>query len=159
MTTIEDLRHSQTVHVAAPPEAVYDVVSDVTRTGEWSPTCRECRWEEGDGPAVGAVFVGRNETPDRTWETRSTVIVADPGRAFAWHVGDGFVHWRYELEESDGGTRLTQRWEVLPAGVERFEELYGDDAWAQLEQRRQSAVADMPRSLATIKEIVEREAG
>lgn len=158
MTGIEDLRNTETVQVAAPPEAVYAVVSDVTRTGEWSPTCRECRWEEGDGPAVGAVFVGRNETPDRTWETRSTVVAADPGRAFAWHVGDGFVHWRYELEDADGGTRLTQHWEVLPAGVTRFEELYGEEAWTQLEQRRRSAVDDMPLSLATIKTIAERDA-
>lgn len=158
MTQLEDLRNTETVQVAASPEVVYDLVSDVTRTGEWSPTCRECRWEEGEPATVGAVFVGRNETPERTWETRSRVVVADPGTAFAWHVGEGFVHWRYELEAADGGTRLTQRWEVLPAGVERFEELYGEEAWTQLEQRRRSAVDDMPLSLATIKAIAERDA-
>lgn len=157
MTQLEDLRHTETVQVAAPPEAVYAVVSDVTRTGEWSPTCRQCRWEEGDGPVVGAVFVGRNETPDRTWETRSTVTAAEPGRAFAWHVAAGWVRWRYELEPAEGGTRLTQHWEVTPTGVAGFEERYGEEAWTQLEQRRQSAVGDMPRSLATIKEIAERE--
>ena len=33
------------------------------------------------GPVVGAWFTGRNETAERTLETRSQVVVADPGRA------------------------------------------------------------------------------
>jgi len=33
---------SQTVHVNASPEDLYEMVSDVTRMGEWSPVCREC---------------------------------------------------------------------------------------------------------------------
>ena len=30
-------------HVLLADEA-YALVSDVTRTGQWSPTCRACRW-------------------------------------------------------------------------------------------------------------------
>ena len=84
--------HSGTVVIAADPETVYDVVSDVTRTGEWSPICEACWWESGDepgpdGPREGAWFVGRNKTPARTWETRSLVVAAERGREFAWLVG------------------------------------------------------------------------
>lgn len=39
------------VHVDAPPEIVYGVVSDVTRMGEWSPETVKCAWLDG---AVGA---------------------------------------------------------------------------------------------------------
>ncbi len=62
------------------------MVADVTRMGEWSPVCKACWWEEGDGPAEGAWFTGRNELPDRTWETRSLVVAADRGTEFAFQV-------------------------------------------------------------------------
>ena len=65
-----ELTYAETAVVAATPQQVYDLVSDVTRTGEWSPICRECWWDEGDGPRVGAWFTGRNEVPGRTWQTR-----------------------------------------------------------------------------------------
>ena len=47
---------SQTIHVSVPPDDLYEMVSDVTRMGEWSPVCRECWWDEGAGPHVGAWF-------------------------------------------------------------------------------------------------------
>ncbi len=84
---------SGSVVVDATSEQLYALVSDVTRTGEWSPICRECWWDEGSGPEVGAWFSGRNEVPGRTWETRSQVVVAEPGREFAWQVGGNLVRW------------------------------------------------------------------
>ncbi len=45
---------SGSVVVDATPEQLYALVSDVTRTGQWSPICRECWWDEGAGPEVGA---------------------------------------------------------------------------------------------------------
>ena len=56
------------------------MVSDVTRIGEWSPVCKACWWDEGSAAHVGDWFTGRNVLPDRTWETRSEVIVAKRGR-------------------------------------------------------------------------------
>ena len=53
------------------------MVSDVTRMGEWSPVCKACWWDDGDSPRVGAWFTGRNELPERTWETRSEVVAAE----------------------------------------------------------------------------------
>ena len=79
--------HSDSIVVARPPHEVYELVADITRMGEYSPICKECWWDEGDGPRVGAHFTGRNVLPERTWETRSEVVAADPGREFAWVVG------------------------------------------------------------------------
>src|SRR5689334_4332948 len=111
---VTELKRSDSVFVALPPDELYALVSDVTRTGEWSPVCKACWWDEGGGPAVGAWFTGRNETPERTWETRSQVVAADPGREFAWQVNDGWVNWGYTLEPEGAGTRLTESWEFLP---------------------------------------------
>lgn len=142
--------------VARSPEQVYALVCDVTRTGEWSPTCAACWWDEGAGPQSGSWFTGRNVTPQRSWETRSQVVVAEPGREFTWVVGDGLVRWSYLLEPCDGGTRLTETWHFLPAGLARFAERYGDDADAQVEERRRSAHEGIPRTLAAIKAVAER---
>lgn len=61
---------------------MYELVSDVTRTGEWSPICVGCRWDDGGGPHVGARFTGHNRKPDREWSTTSEVVAAEPGRDF-----------------------------------------------------------------------------
>lgn len=150
-----DLRHSDSVVVSCPPEQLYDLVSDVTRTGEWSPICTACWWDEGAGPEPGAWFTGRNETPTRTWETRSQVVVADRGREFSWVVGQGVVRWSYTLAPEDGGTRLTESWEFTPQGLAFFAEKYGDDAEAQIADRTQAARTGIPATLAAIKRIAE----
>lgn len=153
---MSDLTFSQSVVVDASPEAVYDLVSDVTRTGEWSPICVKCWWDEGASARAGDWFTGRNVTPSRTWETRSQVVAAERGREFAWIVSGKLVRWGYTLEPVDGGrTRLTESWDFLPAGQEFFHEKYGDAAQEQIQNRVDAAHDGIPRTLAAIKRIAE----
>ena len=149
---------SDSIVIAASPEAVYDLVCDVTRTGEWSPQCRECWWLDGGTGAVGDEFGGRQETPERTWETRSRVEEADRPHAFAWSVNDRKVLWRYALEPAEGGTRLTESWEFLDAGQEFMAEKYGADAQREIDTRREAARTGIPATLAAIKQIAEHGA-
>ncbi|WP_166973321.1 SRPBCC family protein [Brevibacterium atlanticum] len=151
------LTFADSILINADPNTVYATVSDVTRTGEWSPICRECWWDDGDGPQVGAWFTGRNVTADREWETRSQVIVADDGRAFGWSVGPGRVHWTYRVEAVDGGTRLTESWEFLPEGQEFFVEKYGDRADEQVAERTAAARKGIPETLRAIKRVIEQQ--
>ena len=150
-----DLTFSDSILVALPPEQVYAMVSDVTRMGEWSPVCRACWWEDDAGPRAGAWFVGRNETPQRTWETRSQVVVADAGREFAWEVNGGWVRWGFAMAPQDGGTRLTQSWHFLPRGIAGFHERYGADADAEITARSDAAIAGIPATLSAIKRTAE----
>lgn len=149
------LKRSDSVSVALSPDQLYAVVSDVTRTGEWSPVCKSCWWDEGDGPRIGAWFTGRNETPERTWETRSQVVAADPGREFSWQVNDGWAHWGYTLEAEGSGTRLTEFWEFLPKGLAGFQERFGDAAATEIEKRSEAARIGIPATLAAIKKAAE----
>jgi hypothetical protein len=158
-----DLTHQGSITIARPADEVYALVSDVTRTGEWSPVCRACWWDPvedpgddpADGPRVGAWFSGRNEVPGRIWTTRSQVVAAEPGRSFAFVVGGSLVRWSFDLEEVDGGTRLTESWHFLPAGLELFDERYGDDAPTQVADRIRLAHEGIPATLAAIKRIAE----
>ena len=150
-----ELTFADSILVARPAEQVWDVVSDVTRTGQWSPICRACWWDEGGGPRVGAWFTGRNETPDRTWETRARVTVADRGREFSFEVGDGLVRWSWHLDPHALGTLLTQSWEFLPAGLELFATRYGEQAQAQIADRTAAAHEGIPVSLRAVRHLIE----
>ncbi|AXT83764.1 polyketide cyclase [Aeromicrobium sp. A1-2] len=147
--------HSESIHVDRKPEAVYDLVSDIARTGEWSPICTGCEWDDGDGPAVGAHFTGTNEVPGRTWKTRSTVVAAEPGREFAWEVGDGFVRWGYEIEPDGSGAKLTESWKFCEPGLKFFADTFGETADAEIETRTRAAHTGIPVTLAAIKQVAE----
>jgi hypothetical protein len=152
---MSNLHHAESVVIARPPEDLYDMVADVTRMGEWSPVCTACWWDEGDGPRQGAWFTGRNESPERTWETRSQVIAADRGREFAWVVGDSWVRWGYTFTAVDAGTQVTESWAFLPDGITRFHDRYGDDAPAQIAARTEAAHSGIPTTLAALKKTAE----
>ncbi len=143
--------HSASLHVARSPEDLYDLVSDITRMGRWSPICKACWWDEDAGPEVGSWFTGRNELPDRTWETRSEVVAADRGQVFAFIVNGPWTRWGYTFRASDGGTELTESWEFLPGGEAMFEERFGADAEAQIASRLDLARVGIPATLAAIK--------
>jgi len=147
--------HSGSIVVRSSPEALYDLVSDVTRTGEWSPVCAACWWDEGATGQVGDWFTGRNEVPGRTWETRSQVVAAERGQEFAWLVGGKLVRWGFLVEQVAGGTRLTETWEFTPAGQQFFRERYGDQADTHMDDRTRAAHEGIPITLAAIKGIAE----
>ena len=152
---MSSLRYSESVVVARSPDELYDMVSDVTRMGEWSPVCKTCWWDDGGGPRPGAWFTGRNETPDRTWETRSQVVAADRGREFAFVVGGSWVRWGYTFAPVDGGTQVTESWEFLPDGIARFHNRFGSDAPAQIASRTEDAHQGIPATLAALKKAAE----
>ncbi len=150
-----DLTFYASVVIDAPPEVVYDLVADVTRMGEWSPVCKACWWDEGASAVPGAWFTGRNLTPERTWETRSRIVVAERGREFAFVVGGSFVRWGYTFAPVEGGTEVTESWAFLPDGLARFDERFGDGAPAEVAAREDSARNGIPQTLAALKEVAE----
>jgi hypothetical protein len=104
---------SAEVHIAASPEAVYAVVSDVTRMGEWSPETTKCEWIDGaTGAAVGARFKGTNKRGLVTWSTKPVVTAADPGREFAFEAGPD-TRWTYRFEADGDGAKVTESFELL----------------------------------------------
>ncbi len=117
---MQTLDHDElSVTVDARPDVVYALISDVTRTPEFSPEIISCSWLDGaTGPAVGARFKATNKTnPNRpSWNNTPVVTVADPGREFAFSRSEKFagtIVWRYLLEPEGNRTRLTESYTVL----------------------------------------------
>lgn len=146
---------SDSIPIEATPQVVYDTVSDIARTGEWSPVCVGCDWEDADGPRVGARFTGHNRKPGREWSTTNEVVAAEPGREFAWEVNGGLVRWGYEMVPDGAGTRLTETWEFREAGREFFRERFGGTADHEIDVRIADARSGIPATLAAIKKVVE----
>ena len=154
---VQPVTRSFSTHIDASAAVVYSLVSDITRTGEWSVGCRAAEWVEPARTGVGAQFIGHNESPVRQWDTTCTVVAADPEREFAWEVGDGWSRWSYWLAPTEGGTELTHSWTYLPAGLKFWGAKHGDRAQEQLDIRIAAAEVGMPRTLAAIKEIAEAD--
>ncbi len=112
------MQDSVTVHMAAPPDRIWDLVSDVTRIGRYSPETFEAEWLDGaTGPSAGARFRGhvkRNGKGPIYWTT-CTVMASEPGREFAFGVGSSdkpLNVWRYRLEPAGDGTDVTESFEL-----------------------------------------------
>jgi uncharacterized protein YndB with AHSA1/START domain len=103
---------SVTRDIAAPAEAVWAMVSDVTRMGEWSPENQGATWLGGaTGPKPGAAFKGRNRNGRRAWSTKAVVVDAVPGRRFSFRVGVGplpVAMWSFDLEPTSTGCVITE---------------------------------------------------
>ncbi|MFD4631034.1 SRPBCC family protein [Streptomyces sp. NPDC058284] len=107
--------------IAASPERVWELVSDIGLMPALSGELRSVAWLDGaTGPALGARFTGRSRHESLgEWETTSYVVACEAPRVFAWAVGDAerpSALWRFGLEAlEDGGTLLTQ-WMRLGPG-------------------------------------------
>jgi len=113
--------------MAAAPEKVWALVSDVTSVGKFSPETFEGQWLDGaTAPEVGARFRGhvrRNGRGPVYW-TKCTVTVSDPGREFAFAVegpgGKPVNTWRYRLAPVGDGTDVTESFELSDTTVLRL---------------------------------------
>ncbi|MCK2238775.1 MULTISPECIES: SRPBCC family protein [unclassified Crossiella] len=105
--------------VEVSPEKLWEIITDVSRIGEFSPECKGGAWLDHDspGPRVGARFSGRNEFGNGfVGEVTCVVTESEPGRVFTWVVLDGEedparpgTTWRYELSAAEfGGTMVRQ---------------------------------------------------
>lgn len=107
---------------AASPEAIWAVVSDVTRVGEWSHECQGADWVDGATSArPGARFRGKNRIGIRAWSRSNEVLTADAPRVLSWRTvpapffPDSTV-WTITLEPTGAGTRIVQEYEVVKLG-------------------------------------------
>ncbi|UWP87125.1 SRPBCC family protein [Dactylosporangium fulvum] len=115
------------LHVAARPEEIYAVVSDLPRSGEWSTECTGGRWIAGTPGSVGAVFQGENLRGEDvvawapvvrgTWTTEAEVVAAEPGKAFRWAMRDSAGRtqdsvWSFEVEPDGDGSTLVHHFRM-----------------------------------------------
>ena len=153
-------RGAVSVHVDAPPERVYALVSDVTRMGEWSPETYRCGWiGSSEEPVPGARFKGYNRRGRARWSNTLEVLTAEPGREFSFRrdvLPCGVCDWRYRMEPDGGGTLLTESYDVVKPDWRITNWLNG--LLLGVADRDEDLLAGLRTTLARIKEAAEAEA-
>jgi uncharacterized protein YndB with AHSA1/START domain len=152
------MHDSVTVHMAASPEHVWGLVSDITNTGKFSPETFEAEWLDGaTGPAVGTRFRGhvkRNGRGPVYWTT-CTITACEPGQVFEFAVGAGgrtVNTWRYEFAPSGDGVDVTESFQLS-------ENILTKIYWAVAGRARgRTNVNGMRETLERIKEVAESSA-
>lgn len=152
------MHDSVTVHMSATPEQVWELVSDITNTGKFSPETFEAEWLDGaTGPAVGARFRGhvrRNGRGPVYW-TNCVVTDCEPGKVFGFTVegpgGKAVNTWRYEFAASDDGTDVTESFRLVDMLPLRLYWLVMGHA------RGRTNVKGMQTTLERLRDVVEAE--
>ncbi|MBJ8344725.1 SRPBCC family protein [Antrihabitans sp. YC2-6] len=107
-----------TIEVAAPAAAVYAVVSDPAQLVTVAEETTKIVHRRARVGQVGARFMGINRRGWRLWPTLSKVTDADPGRRFAFEVGEFGIpvsRWQYDIESTATGCKVTEStWDRRP---------------------------------------------
>jgi uncharacterized protein YndB with AHSA1/START domain len=112
-------RFTQTVHIAAAPEAVYPFVTNAAQWHTWHPATHSVR-DVPDRPLVlGETVIEEIHAGFRHFDAKWLVIECVPLRR--WAIGTHTPHGRstvtYELTPQDGGTRFQRTCEFASTGV------------------------------------------
>ena len=121
--TVHGLHREASIDINASPEAVYALVSDLPRMGEWSPENIGGEWQGGGSGNVGDRYLGHNRAGERTWSVPVMVTIAERGRCFEFvtRPDEGpYARWTYRLEPHGAGTRVMEVWDIeqLPPAMQ-----------------------------------------
>jgi carbon monoxide dehydrogenase subunit G len=140
-------RFTYSIHVNAPPEAVFDVLTDPQRIPDWHAGV-EIKDVTGP-PAVGAAFTIVGTMLGRKQEHRRTITQFERPRVFAMEGPGGGMLARFEAT-ADGTDLVTDEKFDMPFG------LVGE--WATEHLFRRWAMSEIDKSLKSLKALVEAEA-
>ncbi|MFF5444596.1 SRPBCC family protein [Streptomyces sp. NPDC012888] len=160
--------------VNADPQVVYDTVSDLGRSGEWSPECTGGTWIKGEPGQVGSIFRGDNVRGTDVvawapvirgpWTTESEVIEAEPGRLFRWVILNSAGErqdsvWTFSVEPTEGGSLLVHHYRLgrLTEGLAKIiRGLSEEDRLRFVSQWNAKLGDDVAATLARIKTVIEK---
>jgi carbon monoxide dehydrogenase subunit G len=104
------MQHEHTEHVAAPPDAVYAAISDVTNLPRFVPQLTAAR-PAGEGRVeVDARYEGHEQHGEASFATD------DATRRIEWGAANGYRGW-LQVDADGDGTRLTLFLDTPHAGA------------------------------------------
>lgn len=114
-------------YVEASPDTVWQVLTDITRVGEWSHECHTGAWIDGSThAAVGARFRGTSRSGRVQWSRSCTVHLCDAPHEFGYRTNGRLLRdsteWLWTLRPEGTGTRLVQHYRIrnLPVWADRL---------------------------------------
>lgn len=153
-TSVEPRLLTASLDIAAPPKVVWALVSDVRRTGEWSPEC--VRFVPVGGPRRGSFLIGINRRAKVRWATISRIHVYQLEREIGWTVLTNRSEWTYCLEPRGEGTHLTES-RRTPRGEGTFAVWFTERLLGGQSPHDDELEAGMRTGLDRIKQLSEAE--
>ncbi|HEX2904529.1 MAG TPA: SRPBCC family protein [Jatrophihabitans sp.] len=141
--------------VEAEPAAIWRTVSDVRRTGEWSPECR--RVIPLGRVRAGTLLLGFNRRGRVWWATVSRIVRFEPEREIAWKVLTNRAVWSYTIEARPDAAVLVQT-RRTPQGESGFALAFTRLLLGGQDVHDDELEAGMLAGLRRIAELVTREA-
>lgn len=110
----------RSILVDAPPETVFELLAHPARHHDFdgSGTVRDSRDGDDVRLSLGARF-GMDMKLVVPYRMTNEVVEFDEGRAIAWRHLGGHI-WRYRLEPTDAGTRITEEFDWRPSRAGAF---------------------------------------
>ncbi|MEC8985620.1 MAG: SRPBCC family protein [Actinomycetota bacterium] len=100
--------------IAASPDQIWALVTDLTSMGRWSPENDGGNWTKGaTGPALGAKFKGDNSWEGKSWKAPVTITEFEAPTRFAFEMRVpliGGADWSFDIEPTENGSKVTQTW-------------------------------------------------
>ena len=153
--TVTDTQLEQTTDIAAPPERVWALVTDVARMASWSPQVLRT-FVRGKVVGPGTTFLNLNRQGAKVWPTRAKVVRFEPHRDFAFRIAENHTVWSFRLEPTaDGGTRLTERRET-PHGISSLSKVLTKAVLGGQEPFTEELRRGMQQTLERVKAEAER---
>ncbi|MEU7691501.1 fumarylacetoacetate hydrolase family protein [Microbispora hainanensis] len=107
-TRVPEMKISRSILIAAPAAAVFDVIADPHRHHHFDGSGTVAGTITGPARlTLGAEFSVSMVLFDVPYEVTNTVVEYEENRRIAW-AHPGRHRWRYELEEVEGGTLVTE---------------------------------------------------
>jgi uncharacterized protein YndB with AHSA1/START domain len=116
---------TEAMHIDAPPETVWQLITDVRRHPEFGGPKSITKVIDFDGPLeVGQRWIAHEKFGPQKFDAPSDITDVDPLRRFAWvsfppfkeerRGAGGRVFWSYEITPEGAGSRLAHRMQVIP---------------------------------------------
>ncbi|MEC3920389.1 SRPBCC family protein [Nocardia sp. CDC160] len=142
------------IDIAAAPEKVWSVVSDLKRIPEFSPQTLRMQ-PLGRAVHTGTWTVNLNKASGYVYPTTSKVVRFEPNKAIAFRMTENRTVWSYTLEPTADGTRLIQRRDVPNGKLPWWLQKTIDTVFGGEQPFEAALVEGMHETLGKIKQTVE----
>ncbi len=157
MTAANEVRPllEQTIEIAEPVAAVWNLVSDVRRMSDWSPQVTSTRLRAGfETCELGTQFTNRNKLGEMEWTTHAEVVRFEHECEIAFRVEENWAVWSFALSPAPAGTLLTERRET-PDGISDLSHELTDGFMGGQDAFTETLLDGMRETLEQIKAAVE----
>ena len=144
----------ESIDIDATPQAVWAVVSDLKRMGEWSPQCTKMIISRGS-VNLGTRTININRRGPLIWPTTSKVVRFTPDHEIGFRITENRTIWSFTITPTDTGVRVTERREAPGGSTTKLSSVLVDRLFGGADSFEAELKLGMAETLGKIKKVAE----